>query len=137
MKSRHLFYILSLILFSVELAKADEVFVLDSKSQLQIIDLKYVQFLEGYDELTSFEQLQNAVWQKEISNNQSFVEGYWVKFFVRNELESTKIGLWHNLNFEKKLFVNNSLGLKEYPFWKYLKNTPANFKNIQQSRQIP
>ena len=122
MKSRHLFYILSLVLFSVELAKADEVFVLDSKSQLQIIDLKYVQFLEGYDELTSFEQLQKAVWQKEMSNNQSFVEGYWVKFLVRNELESTKIGLWHNLNFEKKLFVNNSLGLKEYPFWKYLNN---------------
>ena len=122
MKSRHLFFLLSLVLFSVELAKADEVFVLDSKSQLQIIDLKYVQFLEGYDELTSFEQLQKAVWQKEMSNNQSFVEGYWVKFLVRNELESTKIGLWHNLNFEKKLFVNNSLGLKEYPFWKYLNN---------------
>tara|TARA_B100001250_G_scaffold331637_1_gene296831 strand:- start:142 stop:2232 length:2091 start_codon:yes stop_codon:yes gene_type:complete len=106
----------------MKLAKADEVFVLDSKSQLQIIDLKYVQFLEGYDELSSFEQLQKAVWQKEMSNNQSFVEGYWVKFLVRNELESTKIGLWHNLNFEKKLFVNNSLGLKEYPFWKYLNN---------------
>ena len=122
MKIRLLFYILALILFSMKLAKADEVFVLDSKSQLQIIDLKYVQFLEGYDELTSFEQLQKAVWQKEMSNNQSFVEGYWVKFLVRNELESTKIGLWHNLNFEKKLFVNNSLGLKEYPFWKYLNN---------------
>ncbi len=122
MKIRLLFYILALILFSMKLAKADEVFVLDSKSQLQIIDLKYVQFLEGYDELSSFEQLQKAVWQKEMSNNQSFVEGYWVKFLVRNELESTKIGLWHNLNFEKKLFVNNSLGLKEYPFWKYLNN---------------
>ena len=56
MKIRLLFYILALILFSMKLAKADEVFVLDSKSQLQIIDLKYVQFLEGYDELTSFEQ---------------------------------------------------------------------------------
>ena len=122
MKSRHLFYILALMLFSIELAKAEEVFVLDTESQLQIIDLKYVQFLEGYGELTSFEQLQKAVWQKEMSNNQSFVEGYWVKFLVRNELESTKIGLWHNLNFEKKLFVNNSLGLKEYPFWKYLNN---------------
>ncbi len=110
------------MLFGVELTKAEEIFVLDSKSQLQIIDLKYVQFLEGYDELASFEQLQKADWQTEISNNQSFVEGYWVKFLVLNELKSTNIGLWHNLNFEKKLFVNNSLGLKEYPFWKYLKN---------------
>jgi len=110
------------MLFSVELSKAEEFFVLDSKSQLQIIDPKYVQFLEGYDEHATFEQLQKADWQRELSSHQSFVEGYWVKFLVRNELESTNIGLWHNLNFEKKLFVNNSLGLKEYPFWKYLKN---------------
>ena len=122
MKSRHLFFILALMLFSVELSKAEEFFVLDSKSQLQIIDPKYVQFLEGYDEHATFEQLQKADWQRELSSHQSFVEGYWVKFLVRNELESTNIGLWHNLNFEKKLFVNNSLGLKEYPFWKYLKN---------------
>ena len=47
MKSRLLFYILALMLFSIEFAKAEEVFVLDSTSQLQIIDRKYVQFLEG------------------------------------------------------------------------------------------
>ena len=46
MKSRLLFYILALMLFSIEFAKAEEVFVLDSTSQLQIIDRKYVQFLE-------------------------------------------------------------------------------------------
>ena len=50
MKSRLLFYILALMLFSIEFAKAEEIFVLDSTSQLQIIDHKYVQFLEGYDE---------------------------------------------------------------------------------------
>ena len=93
MKSRLLFYILALMLFSIEFAKAEKVFVLDSTSQLQIIDHKYVQFLEGYDEQASFEQLQQSDWQTEMSSNQSLVEGYWVKFLVRNELDSTSVGI--------------------------------------------
>ena len=108
MKSRLLFFILFLMLFSVELAKAEEVFVLNTESQLQTIERKHMQFLEGYDEHASFEQLQKADWQRELSSHQSFVEGYWVKFLVLNELDSTTIGLFHNLNFEKKIFVNNS-----------------------------
>ena len=81
------------MLFSIEFAKAEEIFVLDSTSQLQIIDRKYVQFLEGYDEQPSFEQLQQSDWQTEMSSNQSLVEGNWVKFLVRNELDSTSVGL--------------------------------------------
>jgi len=122
MKSRLLFFILFLMLFSVELAKAEEVFVLNTESQLQTIERKHMQFLEGYDEHASFEQLQKADWQRELSSHQSFVEGYWVKFLVRNELDSTTIGLFHNLNFEKKIFVNNSHGVKEYPYWNYRKD---------------
>jgi hypothetical protein len=99
------------MLFSIEFATAEEVFVLDSASQLQTIERKYMQFLEGYDEHATFEQLQKADWQSELFSNQSFVDGYWVKFFVRNELDSTIIGIFHNLNFEKKIFVNNSLGV--------------------------
>ena len=102
MKSRLFFAILVLVFFSIELAKAEEVFVLDSASQLQIIERKYMQFLEGYDEQATFEQLQRSDWQPEMFRNQSFVDGYWVKFLVRNELDSTSIGLFHNLNFEKK-----------------------------------
>ena len=122
MKSRLLFFILFLMLFSVELAKAEEVFVLNTESQLQTIERKHMQFLEGYDEHATFEQLQKADWQRELSSHQSFVEGYWVKFLVRNELDSTTIGLFHNLNFEKKIFVNNSHGVKEYPYWNYRKD---------------
>ena len=84
MKSRHLFYILALMLFSIELAKAEEVFVLDTESQLQTIDRKHMQFLESYDEHVTFEVLEKADWQPELSSHQSFVEGYWVKFLVRN-----------------------------------------------------
>ena len=91
MKSRLLFYILALMLFSIEFAKAEEIFVLDSTSQLQTIERKHMQFLEGYDEHATFEQLQKADWQQELSSHQSFVEGYWVKFLVRNELDSTSV----------------------------------------------
>ena len=48
------------MLFSIEFATAEEVFVLDSASQLQTIERKYKQFLEGYDEHATFEQLQNV-----------------------------------------------------------------------------
>lgn len=90
------------MLFSIELATAEEVFVLGSASQLQTIERKYMQFLEGYDEHATFEQLQRSDWQPEMSRNQSSVDGYWVKFLVRNELDSASIGLFHNLNFKKK-----------------------------------
>ena len=122
MKIRLLFFIFSFVFSLIEFVRAEEVFVLDSSSQMQVIESKYLQFLDGYDEKASFNLLQKSNWQTELSSNQSFVKGYWVKFFVRNELDSTNIGLHHNLNFEKKIFVYNSLGLKEYPFWKYLKN---------------
>ena len=82
MKSRYLFFILSLMLFSVDLVKAEEVFVLDTEKQLQTIKRKQMQFLEGYDEHANFEQLQKADWQRELSSHQSFVEGYWIKFLV-------------------------------------------------------
>ena len=35
------------MLFSVELAKAEKVFVLDTESQLQTIERKHMQFQEG------------------------------------------------------------------------------------------
>ena len=96
MKSRHLFFILCLMLFSDELTKAEEVFVLDTESQLQTIERKHMQFLEGYDEHSTFEQLQKADWQRELSSHQSFVEGYWVKLLVCNELDSGYLNLLWN-----------------------------------------
>jgi hypothetical protein len=46
------------------------------------------------------------------------VDGYWVRFSTVNNLSTNTIGLSHNYNNEKKLFVINSLGIKEYDFWK-------------------
>ena len=57
-------------------------------------------------------------WSKKIKNVQSMVDGYWLRFSTINNLTTNIIGLSNNYNKEKKLFVKNSLGIKEYDFWK-------------------
>ena len=54
---------------------------------------------------------------RNILNAQSMVDGYWVRFTVVNNLSTDLIGLNHNVNSEKKIFVKNSLGIKEFAFW--------------------
>ena len=46
------------------------------------------------------------------------VDGYWVRFKEKNNLSTDSIGLSHNYNREKKIYVKNSLGVKEYDHWK-------------------
>ena len=47
------------------------------------------------------------------------VEGYWVRFSVKNSLSTDKIGLDHNVNREKKIFTKNSSGVTEFKYWKW------------------
>ena len=42
---------------------------------------------------------------KKIKNVQSMVDGYWLRFSTVNNLTTNTIGLSHNYNKEKKLFV--------------------------------
>jgi len=100
---------------------AVEPFLLDA-GMLETIPPKNLKFLEGLDHAVPFEVLENAEWAEKLFNAQSLVDGYWVKFVVKNNSESNVIGINHNWNMEKKLYVKNSLGLKEYPYWKYQKN---------------
>ena len=83
----------------------------------------HLSFLEGSDHDILFESLENAEWTDKLINVQSIFNGYWVKFIVKNNSDSNVIGLNHNWNMEKKLFVKNSLGLKEYPYWKFRENS--------------
>ena len=101
---------------------AQEPFVLDT-AMIKTIPPKHLLFLEGLDNDISFEALENAKWTEKLINVQSLVNGYWVKFIVKNNADSNVIGLNHNWNMEKKLFVKNSLGLKEYPYWKFRENS--------------
>jgi len=119
---KYLFIILTLMLFVCgKYTFAVEPFVLDT-GMLETIPPKNLNFLEGLDHDVPFEVLENADWTENLFNAQSMVDGYWVKFVVKNHSESNVIGINHNWNMEKKLYVKNSLGLKEYPYWKHRKN---------------
>lgn len=119
---KYLFIILTLMLFVCgKYTFAVEPFVLDT-GMLETIPPKNLNFLEGLDHDVPFEVLENADWTENLFNAQSMVDGYWVKFVVKNNSESNVIGINHNWNMEKKLYVKNSLGLKEYPYWKHRKN---------------
>jgi len=119
---KYLFIILTLMLFVCgKYTFAVEPFVLDT-GMLETIPPKNLNFLEGVDHDVPFEVLENAEWTENLFNAQSMVDGYWVKFVVKNNSESNVIGINHNWNMEKKLYVKNSLGLKEYPYWKHRKN---------------
>ena len=119
---KYLFIILTLMLFVCgKYTFAVEPFVLDT-GMLETIPPKNLNFLEGLDHDVPFEVLENAEWTENLFNAQSMVDGYWVKFVVKNNSESNVIGINHNWNMEKKLYVKNSLGLKEYPYWKHRKN---------------
>ena len=77
---------------------------------LETIPPENLTFLEGVDHEVQFELLEKADWKKKLIQDQSLVEGYWVKFIIHNKLGSDEIGLNHNWNFEKRLIVKNSLG---------------------------
>ncbi len=118
MKSlRIILYLIILIFFISSTSHSQEPFLIKSES-LEIIPNKHLRFLEGFDENVSFETLESVNWSEKRSNPQSMVDGYWVRFSVKNNLQMDTIGLSHNFNREKKIFVKNSLGITEYDYWK-------------------
>jgi len=122
--------ILTLILFvSSKNTFAQDPFLLDT-TILETIPPNNLTFLEGLDYNIPIEVLENATWTKKLLNAQSMVDGYWVKFIVRNNLESNIIGLNHNWNMEKKLYVKNSLGVKEFHYWKHRENNFVGLEHI-------
>lgn len=93
------------------------VFVLASDGLINIAP-DYLEFLEGLDHTASPDRLAGAVWTKKLVKDQSLVDGYWVRFRVKNSLATDKIGIEHNFNTEKKLLVVHKGGLDEYAYWK-------------------
>ena len=109
--------ILFIVLFRIETTTAQEPFIISSES-LESIPVNHLNFLEGFDQDVPLETLENAEWTEKLMSAQSMVEGYWVRFAVRNNLATSSIGFMHSGNREKKLFVKNSRGVTEYPYWK-------------------
>ena len=109
-------YLLIFLFLISSKSHSQEPYIITSES-LKIIPNEHLRFLEGFDESVSFENLEKARWSEDILNAQSMVDGYWVRLTVINNLSTDLIGLYHNVNSEKKIFVKNSLGIKEFAFW--------------------
>ena len=74
-----------------------------------------MEFNEELDETANEKELDRALWTPKLKTYQSFVTGYWVRFSIRNNTENRFIGLNHNWNKEKKLFVISAGQVTEYP----------------------
>ena len=72
------------------------------------ISPEHLEFLEGVEHTASLDSLEQAVWGNRLINDQSLVDGYWVRFRVANTLVSEEIGIQHNFNSEKKIFAVHS-----------------------------
>ena len=93
------------LIFSSNVFSTEPYFV--NSESLERIPAKYLTFLEGFDENTPYDVLENSLWSKKLINAQSIVDGYWVKLVIINELENNELGLNHNFNREKKIFIKN------------------------------
>ena len=86
-------------------------------NDFETIPSKYLEFVEGFDQNTPFEKLLKLDWKRKLNNDQSFVNGYWVRFNVLNNTKKKNIGLSYNYNNEKKVFTLNNKTVVEYPYW--------------------
>ena len=92
---KSIFLILTIVFFvSSKNIFAQEPFILDT-AMIETIPPKHLSFLEGADHDIIFEVLENAEWTDKLINVQSMVDGYWVKFIVKNNSDSNFIGLNH------------------------------------------
>ena len=85
---------------------------------LSTIAPEHLEFLEGVDHTIPVDRLLEATWTSRLVNNQSLVDGYWVRFRVRNTLQMDEIGIEHNFNTEKKIYAEHSGGVDEYNYWR-------------------
>ncbi len=113
----NLFILFIILLLISKTLLAEKVFILD-KDGLSTIPSSNLEFLEGYNETIPLSELRNNLWTASIQDPQSFINGYWVRYRINNQLNSTEIGMNHNWNKEKKIFISNSLGDKEFNYWK-------------------
>ena len=101
---RFILYLIIMLFFISSKSHSQESFIITSEL-LEIIPNEHLSFLEGFDETASFDTLENVKWSEKRYNVQSMVDGYWVRFSVKNNLSTDSIGLSHNFNREKKIFI--------------------------------
>ena len=106
-----LLFFLSIFLINFEKVFADSntkftpYYILDLNT-FDTIPKKYLEFAEGFDENVSFKTLSELEWKKTLDDDQSFVNGYWVRFRILNNTKKDNIGINYSYNNEKKVFYS-------------------------------
>ena len=97
----------------------------------EIVQSKYMKYLEVPDHDISYNELKNSDWRNNLQSQQSMYNGFWVKIIIENLSSTKEMGIHHNFNFEKKLIYKNSNEIKIYDF---LDSENENYKYKERNR---
>ena len=110
-------------------------YILDLKT-FDTIPKKYLEFSEGIDENASFKTLSESEWKRTLDDDQSFINGYWVRFSILNNTKQDSIGINYSYNNEKKVFIHNSNEIIQYPYWREKFDNWIDDKRIRTSYKL-
>ena len=138
--------IYTLLLFCIFILNFEKVFANSNSKDTPyyILDLntfdtipkKYLEFSEGIDENASFKTLSESEWKKTLDDDQSFINGYWVRFSILNNTKKDSIGINYSYNNEKKVFIHNSNEIIRYPYWREKFDNWIDDKRIRTSYKL-
>lgn len=138
--------IYTLLLFCIFILNFEKVFANSNSKDTPyyILDLntfdtipkKYLEFSEGIDENASFKTLSESEWKKTLDDDQSFINGYWVRFSILNNTKQDSIGINYSYNNEKKVFIHNSNEIIQYPHWREKFDNWIDDKRIRTSYKL-
>ena len=128
------YFFVTLYLFLYVVPKfifADNIYDYSNLNLGKKIPREYMYFLEnvGYD--ANYDDLKRNKWTENLQDNDSFYNGFWIKVSVLNISSEDKLAFDHNSNYQKKIIVNNSKGIKQYD---YLNITDSSYSYFDENR---
>ena len=110
---------------------ADNFYIYNDTDKGNKIPREYMYFLENTSHELNFKDLKEKKWRDKLLDNNSFYNGFWVKVSVKNISSEEKLAFDHNSNYQKKIIINNSKGLKIH---NYLKITDSSYTYFDEDR---
>ena len=110
---------------------ADNIYIYNDTDKGNKIPREYMYFLENTSHELNLKDLKEKKWRDKLLDNNSFYNGFWVKVSVKNISSEEKLAFDHNSNYQKKIIINNSKGLKIH---NYLKITDSSYTYFDEDR---
>ena len=104
--------------FSSEIQTQNDTFIIHNDKLINV-PRKYLRFLEHGDFNLTLNKLKESKWENELSTQQSFYDGFWVKIKILNLSSTSEMGIHHHWNFEKRIIYENSFNFKSFNFLDY------------------